>query len=221
MTTPIRPLRKDAARNRARVLAAARTLFAERGMDTTLEEVARTAGVGIGTVYRRFPTREDLVDAVFALRHEELRRLAAEALAEPDPWTALELFLQRFSDEHLTDRGLRELLLAPGDDDRLTRVLGDLTPPVELLLERAKQAGAVRADLGTGDLALLLMAVATIAEHTRHAPGRPWLRYHTLVLEGLRPTPTTLPLTPLTIPDVDTAVRAWLTRPTSGPGGLR
>ncbi|ROO84019.1 TetR family transcriptional regulator [Actinocorallia herbida] len=210
MTTPTRPLRKDAARNRARVLDAARALFAERGLDTTLEEVAKTAGVGIGTVYRRFPTREDLVDAVFALRREELSALAEDALAEPDPWTALELFLQRFSDEHLADRGLRELILAPGEDDRLNNALGLLIPPIELLLDRAKLAGAVRPDLGVGDLTLLLMAVATIAEHTRHAPGRPWLRYHTLALEGLRPTPTSLPVAPLTGPDLNAAVRAWI-----------
>ncbi|MDX6743010.1 helix-turn-helix domain-containing protein [Actinocorallia sp. A-T 12471] len=212
MSTSTRPLRKDAARNRARILAAARALFAERGLDVTLEEVARTAGVGIGTVYRRFPAREDLIEAVVETQHEELRLLAEDALAEPDPWTGLERFLQRFCDEHLTDRGLRQLILAPGDVDRLAAALGVFAPPVELLLERAKRAGAVRADLGFGDLTLLLMAVATIAEHTRHIPGRPWLRHHALVLEGLRPAPTSLPVAPLAGHELNAAIRDWIGR---------
>ncbi|MCD0450794.1 TetR/AcrR family transcriptional regulator [Actinocorallia sp. API 0066] len=212
MTMSSRPLRRDAERNRQRVLDAAQRAFAERGVETTLEEVARAAGVGIGTVYRRFPSRDALVEAVFERQLGCLVRLSDEALAEPDPWTGLTGFLHTIAVDHLTDRGLREITLAPtSGEDRLSRVFAALVPPAERLLDRARTAGVVRPDVEIGDLVLAMLAVADVAEHTRHAPGRPWLRYHALVLEGLRATSADVPRSPLTEPDLNAAVRAWAT----------
>src|ERR1700761_4755874 len=94
-TTSERPLRKDAERNRQRVLDAARELFAERGLGVSLDDIARHAGVGVGTVYRRFPDKEQLIDALFEERIGEMLSAAGESLEMPDPWLALVRFLER------------------------------------------------------------------------------------------------------------------------------
>jgi AcrR family transcriptional regulator len=95
MTSPTRPLRRDAERNRQRILAAAGELFAERGLSVTLDDIARHAGVGVGTVYRRFPDKNELIDALFEDRLKALCAAAEAALASDDPWDGLVLFLER------------------------------------------------------------------------------------------------------------------------------
>ncbi len=114
-TTAPRPLRKDAERNRVRILAAARELFAEQGLTVTLDDIARHAGVGVGTVYRRFPDKEQLIDALFEDRLGEIVAVATESAEIDDPWLALVHFLERALELQADDRALKELLLSTTD----------------------------------------------------------------------------------------------------------
>src|SRR5438477_701814 len=117
-----RPLRKDAERNRQRILAAARELFAERGLAATLNDVAHEAGVGVGTVYRRFPNKAELVDALFDQYMERLTEVINEALEDPDAWRGLVLFLERMLELQVADRALGELFVgAAGGFERIAR----------------------------------------------------------------------------------------------------
>src|ERR671933_90846 len=111
MDTAAPPLRRDAERNRQRILDAARELFAERGLAVTLNDVADHAGVGVGTVYRRFPDKAELVEALFEQRLEGIVGLLEEALENPDPWLGLEGFLERVLELQANDRGLKDILV--------------------------------------------------------------------------------------------------------------
>src|SRR5215212_8386823 len=104
------PLRADAERNRERILDAAREVFAERGLDVTLDEVARHAGVGVGTAYRRFPNKHVLIEALMIERIAELEATARECLADPDPWNGVATYLERALAQQAADRGLKEVL---------------------------------------------------------------------------------------------------------------
>ena len=107
-----RPLRRDAERNRQRILAAAAEVFAERGLAATLDDVAREAGVGVGTVYRRFPDKEELIDALFEQRIDEMVARAEASVADDDPWTALVRFFERFVERSATTAACMELLVS-------------------------------------------------------------------------------------------------------------
>src|SRR6195952_3672740 len=107
--TPERPLRKDAARNRERILGAAGEVFAERGLDVTLDDIARHAGVGVGTVYRRFADKDQLIEALFDRRLEQITELAQQSLAADDAFAGLVGFMTSSLELQAADRGLREL----------------------------------------------------------------------------------------------------------------
>src|ERR1700759_2379757 len=109
--TSERPLRRDAERNRQRILAAAAEVFTERGLDATLDEVARAAGVGVGTVYRRFPDKETLVTELFRDRIDALVTVAEEACLAPDPWRGLISYIEFAASALACDSGLRELMM--------------------------------------------------------------------------------------------------------------
>src|SRR5918998_4729568 len=111
-TTPDRPLRRDAERNRQRILEAARDAFAEEGLRVTLDEIAHRAGVGVGTVYRRFPDKEQLIEALFEDRINDFATVAEECLRFDDPWTGLVRFLGRVTEAHAYDRGFKEIALS-------------------------------------------------------------------------------------------------------------
>src|ERR1700754_2230621 len=108
------PLRADAERNRQRLLGAAKELFAERGVEVTLDEIARHAGVGTGTAYRRFPNKDALIEALMADRIGESGAIAQECLEDPDPWRAFAVFFERSLALMAADRGLKEVLFSPG-----------------------------------------------------------------------------------------------------------
>src|SRR3954447_14908285 len=137
-----RRLRADAERNRQRLLAAAEELFAERGLCVGLEEIARHAGVGVGTAYRRFHDKDELIDALFEAHIDAIVTLADRAAVEPDAWDGLVLFMRGSIEQQIRNRGLKELLFGAGhSDERVRRARARLGPRTEGLLRRAQAAG--------------------------------------------------------------------------------
>ena len=140
-----RPLRRDAERNRQRILAAAAEVFNERGLDVSLDEIARHAGVGVGTVYRRFSTKEELVEALFMDRLDSVAAIADQALGAPDPWSGLVSFMERMAEMMAGDLGLRQILMFATYGRDLVAVARERNAPlVERLVERAQAAGQLR-----------------------------------------------------------------------------
>jgi AcrR family transcriptional regulator len=178
-----RPKRADARRNYEKVLTAAREAFAEGGESTALEEIARRAGVGIGTLYRHFPNRQALLEAVYVGEVEEICRSAAE-LDEADPWEALEAWFERFIGYMATKQALAAELLNYLDlDNELFKVCRtSLWAAGEPLLTRAQEAGVVRPDVTIGDVIPMVMGIAKIPA------GDPEQNAHMLriALDGLR-----------------------------------
>ncbi|MFF1905173.1 TetR/AcrR family transcriptional regulator [Kitasatospora sp. NPDC058218] len=156
-----RPRRADAARNFDALLVAAREAFAEHGAEASLEDIARRAGVGIGTLYRNFPTRRHLFETVYANEVNELS-LAARELSDESPWEALAGWLRRFVAYTLTKRAIREALEGEESDIFLAcrQSMYDAAAP---LLRRAQDAGAVRADMSVDDLLRLVSGVSSVA----------------------------------------------------------
>ncbi|MEU2618151.1 helix-turn-helix domain-containing protein [Streptomyces sp. NPDC007157] len=155
-----RPHRKDAARNYDALIAAAREAFAENGAEASLEDIARRAGVGIGTLYRNFPTRRDLFESVYA---DEVNTLcgAAVELAELDPWQALTSWLDRFTGYMVTKRAIRDAL---NDESEIFHACRDsMYGAGGPLLERAQKAGVVRTDMEIGDLLRMVSGITGTA----------------------------------------------------------
>jgi AcrR family transcriptional regulator len=208
-----RPLRRDAERNRRRILDAAREVFAERGLGVSLDDVARRAGVGIGTVYRRFPDKEQLVDALFEQRLDAMAALAEEAAAQEDPWAALVAFIERALEEQAADRGLKQLLLSSGEPgSRTRRVRERVKPHLEALVARAQAAGALRADVAAQDLPLLQIMLSGVTDCMGPDEPELWRRYLAVFLDGLRAhprEPSPLPVGPPDDARVELMLRSW------------
>lgn len=189
--TAERGLRLDAARNQERIVVAAATAFAELGAEVTLEEVARRAGVGVATVYRRFGNRDQLVRAVVT------RVLTAEiepvATAETDdPWRDLAATLEASVAAVAAHRTVVDLAHSIGaiDVDLVDRYLHRL----DRLLARARTAGLVRPELEPDDVAAaVVMLLSTVRNDGTDTPAGDWRRYLALLLDGMRPAPTPLP----------------------------
>ncbi len=217
MAVSERPLRKDAERNRQRILDAARELFTERGLAVTLNDIAHHAGVGVGTVYRRFPDRAQLIEALFAQRLEQIRELLEAARAEPDPWRALTRFYERALELQAADRGLRELLLgAPGAPERLTKLSAELRPLAAELVERARAAGDLRADCEPEDLGVVHLMLSAVIDAGDNVAPELWRRYLAILLQGLKAKPEppeALPVPPVSPTQMDELlVGAWKQR---------
>jgi AcrR family transcriptional regulator len=199
--TAARPLRADAERNRQRILDAATELFAERGVDVAVEDIAARACVGIGTFYRRFPDREALVEAVFANKLDRILELAEAARAIEDPWDAFRTFVVTVARMHAQDRGLKDVTLSSDrGQERVAAFRSRIQPIAMELLERAKTAGAVRDDLSPFDIPMIHRAVSAIAELTRDVAPEYFERTLTLLIDGLareRATTTPMPAPPL------------------------
>ncbi|KUN80585.1 TetR family transcriptional regulator [Streptomyces bungoensis] len=174
-----RPHRKDAARNYDALLAAAREAFAEHGAEASLEDIARRAGVGIGTLYRNFPTRRDLFETVYADEVDALCQAAVE-LAGREPWEALTAWLDRFAGYMVTKRAVREAL--NDESDIFVACRDSMYAAGGPLLERAQQAGAARADMDFGDL-LRMVAGITATAFEDDARRR---RVLSIALDGVR-----------------------------------
>jgi AcrR family transcriptional regulator len=198
---PERALRADAERNRQRILEAAAEVFTERGLDATLDDVARHAGVGVGTVYRRFPDKASLADALFNERVDALVAMAERAREQPDAWTALVWFLENSTEMLAGNRGLRQMLMfAAQDHDRVVSARGRIRPAIDSLVKRAQADGQVRADLAATDIPIIEFMLAAVSEYTRHVRPALWRRFLPLMLDALRPARDAA--TPLLEPEV-------------------
>jgi AcrR family transcriptional regulator len=190
-----RPLRADAERNRERILAAAAEVFAERGLDVSLDELAAHAGVGVGTVYRRFPDKEALIDALFEEKIDRAVELADDALEIEDPWVGLTTFIRGMCRMHAEDRGFKEALLQRDRGrERVAAARERIAPPALRLLARAQEAGAVRADLGPFDVPMLQLCVGLIADRTRDVAPHYWERILTILIDGISAKGATTPM---------------------------
>jgi AcrR family transcriptional regulator len=181
------PLRRDAERNRRRILAAARRLIAERGLGVGYEEIAREADVGVGTVYRRFPTRDGLYYELFYNRVNAVVAILEEALAIADPWQGLCRFMELDFELQSSDRGLREFMLGRADSTELGRRSRErIQPLVTELVERAQAAGRLRADVGQSDIAIILAMLGGLMDASIDVEPELWRRYLAMVLGGIR-----------------------------------
>lgn len=209
--TPER-LRADARRNRERIVAAATEAFAEHGLDIGTAEVARRAGVGEATLFRRFPTKHDLLVAVVEARVRSLADTARACREDPDPEAGLRRFVEEAVELHVRDRALTEHggiqlscepALHPLRDEVVAAVAG--------LVGAARDAGALRPDIEGVDILVLVKAIATAgADLESECPGL-WRRYVAVVLAGLRPGADAAPL-PVAPPTVEEADRAMMRR---------
>lgn len=210
MTKP-RPLRADAQRNRDLLVAAARRVYASRGLDVPLEDIAKEAGVSIGTLYNRFPTRGALVEAALADKVARMIEQAETAVTMADPWEAFAWFLACCCETQAADRGYNELC---------ARVLPD-TPEIDRLkarghelvgavVERAQASGQLRADFHEGDFAFVLWSTTTIIDATAATAPDAWRRHLGLLLDGLRASAAhPLPSPPLSQDEVAKAMRMY------------
>jgi AcrR family transcriptional regulator len=186
-TTTEKPLRKDAERNRRRILDAATELFAERGLAVTLNDIAHHADVGVGTVYRRFPDKDLLIDALFEERVQEMLDLAEESLACEDAWQGLVSFLEGSLELQARDRGLKQLLLGtPQGCAKVGGVRERIFPIVDALVVRARDSGQLRADVEPGDFAAAQWMVGAVLDYSRDVRPELWRRYLHVLLRGLR-----------------------------------
>jgi AcrR family transcriptional regulator len=195
-----RLLRRDAEENRRRILTAAEEAFAEQGLEVPVDEIARRAQVGMGTLYRRFPSKAALVEAIFEEYLERVAGIAEDALAADDPWAGLGRFLEQTVGLQAENRGFAAIVMVKTRDEKLLgKARSRVTPLIVRLVERAQAAGVLRPDVVYEDVSVLLWTTARVVEATRDIAPEFWRRYLALTLDGLRPeVATPLPHPPLT-----------------------
>jgi AcrR family transcriptional regulator len=182
-----RPLRRDAERNRRLILDAAREAFADEGLHVTLDAIAARAGVGVGTVYRRFADKESLIDALFEDRIAEVVAIAEEASGHEDPWAGFVFWIEGVVAMQAADRGLKELLASSAHGhERVARAREHLLPLVTGIMERAQRAGELRSDLRANDMPLIGQMLSEVADYTRCVSPEAYRRCVGIVLDGLR-----------------------------------
>jgi AcrR family transcriptional regulator len=178
-------LRRDAEANRQRILDAAGQLMAKRGLATPLEDIAAEAGVGIGTLYRRFPSRRDLIEALFEDRVRAALADAEASLSIPDGWEALVWFLEQSAAREIADRGLGQVIQHGMGSKSIETLRERFAPIAEKIFERARASGRLRPDVTPTDLAVIERMVVAAGVMTVHIDEQVWRRYLTFVLDGL------------------------------------
>ncbi|VEG51754.1 TetR family transcriptional regulator [Mycolicibacterium aurum] len=205
-------LRKDAERNRRRIIEAARELCATRGLEATLNEVAHHANLGVGTVYRRFPTKDLLFEAIFQDGMDQLVEIADAALEMEDSWEAFASLVWQLCELTATDRGLREAAFSKAYcgssvDAGRTR----LDPRVAVLVERAQRDGHLRPEVSSTDMPLFALMAGAVSEYAGEVSSDLWRRYVGVLLQGMRCQPGQEPLevSALDHDELEAAMSTW------------
>jgi AcrR family transcriptional regulator len=193
VSAPTSP-RRDAQRNRQRLVAAARAVYSRRGLSAPLAEIAREADVATATAYRHFPDRTRLIDGVFEEVLLGMIALAQEALEADDPWDGLVRYVLGALELQAADRGVREVIMSSHGESRLAAGRARLLPVVQALFTRAQGAGVLRADVAATDLAILGAMLAFEMDYAGAVAPDLWRRHAELILDGLRARADTPPL---------------------------
>jgi len=181
-----RALRADARRNREAVIAAAKKLFADQGLEAQIPDVAKAAKVGVGTVYRHFPTKDNLIAALVAERFERLAAKASECLETDDPWEGLCDFIRFSAQIQADDRGLCEVMGSRSEVmDAAARAAG-LPELCDRLVKRAQRSGELRRDLIGEDIPMIACGLGRIVQATEGPAAGRWPRLVEIILDGLR-----------------------------------
>jgi AcrR family transcriptional regulator len=186
MAVPATRTRADAVRNRARVVAAAAEVFAEKGEDAVVPDIAARAGVGKGTVYRCFPTKEHLIAAVATERARWFEREARAAAADPDPWAAFGSFLARVAEAYCRDRGMVFSMSQGLETPERLEARAAVMAALRELMDRAIAQGAMRPDAEPADLKVLLSGIASSLTGAQERDPAVWRRYAQLVADAFR-----------------------------------
>lgn len=189
-TKRARPLRADAQLNRDRILAAAAELFAERGLSVPLEEIADRAGVGVATLYRRFPTRADLAAAAFERNISRYSTAVDRALTNPRAWDGFRGLIFELCGLQASDAGLRDLLTtafpASSVVEQRTK---DGVEKLKVLIQRAQQEGSLRPDVVAADIVVMLLANAGVLRTTGKTAPNAWRRFAALMIDAFAARP--------------------------------
>jgi AcrR family transcriptional regulator len=184
-------LRADARRNREAILAAAKELFAEQGLDAQMPDIARAAKVGVGTVYRHFPTKDDLIEALVAERFERVAEHGAEALerAKSDPWQAFAEYMRLSVELQANDRGLSQVMSSRPELMEEHAHRSGTFELSEKLVALAQKSGDLRRDAEVLDVPMIICGLGHVTQAAiagKAAPGMSWERFLAIVLDGLR-----------------------------------
>jgi AcrR family transcriptional regulator len=209
---PAKWTRRDAEENRVRLIEAAAEVFAERGLDVTLDQIAARAGLAVGTMYRNFPSKAALIAVVFEHRGAQFAQVAHEANAHENSWDGLVYFVEGMNTLMAGDRGLRDVFLSTRDGaEGIARTRGEYGPAVEQLIARAKADGYLRPEVERTDLFMVDVMIDAARGYAGPVDAEQWRRCMAVVLAGLRRQPSTdvaeLPGSALTPAELEQAMR--------------
>jgi AcrR family transcriptional regulator len=206
-----RPLRADAERNRRRLLDAARVLLAERGLDVSMDDIARAAGVGVGTAYRRFRNRDEIIDALFDEQLSGMEERARVAAESADAWEGLKAFMIGSLRAQAENRGLKQLLFSQAEGrEKVHAMRARMLPLMEQVVARAQADGNLRRDFTVGDIPVLSFMIGSVVDFAGSVDDEVWERYLGLLLDGLRPgAATPLPRPSLDQQQLEAAMECW------------
>jgi AcrR family transcriptional regulator len=206
-----RLLRRDAEENRRKILDAAGEVMSEHGLGVAMQAIAARAGVGVGTLYRRFPRRSDLVEALFEDRMESIVEDAEVALDFEDGWQGLVWFLETIIARQANDKALGELLRGDPGRGRVAAIRDRLGPLGEKIVEQAKQTGRLRQDFDTTDLAMVQTMVCAVGVAAAEVRSHLWRRYLTLMIDGMvstRESPSVQQVPPMSGDELEQVMHA-------------
>lgn len=204
-------MRADAKENQRRIVEVARARFAAVGLSVSVNDIAAHAGVGIGTLYRRFPCKQDLVDAVFTSAVDAMVDAVQRAALSASGWDGLVAYLSATTEQLLLDRALRELVFGPGlSGSQFEDVRERLRPALKLLVDRAQTEGLMRLDVSAEDIPPLLYMLAELGTHLEQIPGMSVDRYMRILIDGLR---ARTGITPLDTPPDEESIAAFMSSP--------
>ena len=216
MTTAIRPVRKDVARNRALLLQAADEVFSERGSDATLDDIARHAGVGVATAYRHFENKQALLEALFQNRLSQAVEVMTAAEAIADPRASFEALIYGVVEMQSRDRGMREAVAADPELHRAANVRARVTPILERVIERAARAGILRPEFDLADVPMIFLMMGAVSDRAGAESPELWRRYLAFLLDGMfgEAVPVhTIDVAALTPEQTDAAMHRWRRSP--------